>query len=146
MSDSGEMAPAGGHRPRESRRISRGRALTADSRRARIAGCSGRPSRVQAAERVVPANRRQVSTFVRAEQRLADLAQPTYDLLLDALRQSHVVHANETGWRIGRLNAWLWVFSSRDVTIYAIRPSRGHEVPEDILGPDFDGYLVGWTA
>jgi transposase len=28
------------------------------------------------------------------------------------------------------------------VTIYAIRPSRGHEVPEDILGPDFDGYLV----
>jgi transposase len=28
------------------------------------------------------------------------------------------------------------------VTIYAIRPSRGHDVPENILGPDFDGYLV----
>jgi hypothetical protein len=55
---------------------------------------------------------------------------------------SHVVHADETGWRIGRLNAWLWVFSSQEVTIYAIRPSRGHDVPEDILGPDFDGYLV----
>jgi transposase len=82
------------------------------------------------------------ATFVRAEQRLADLAQPTYDLLLDALRQSHVVHADETGWRIGRLNAWLWVFSSQEVTIYAIRRSRGHDVPEDILGPDFDGYLV----
>src|SRR5262249_50643927 len=39
-------------------------------------------------------------------------------------------------------NAWLWVFSSKDVTVYAIRPSRGHDVPEDILGPDFDGYLV----
>jgi hypothetical protein len=86
--------------------------------------------------RVAPA------TFVRAEQRLADLARPTYELLLDALRRSHVVHADETGWRIGRLNAWLWVFSSRDVTLYAIRPSRGHDVPEDILGPDFDGYLV----
>jgi transposase len=82
------------------------------------------------------------ATFVRAEQRLADRARPTYDLLLDALRQSHVVHADETGWRIGRLNAWLWVFSSQDVTIYAIRPSRGHDVPEDILGPDFNGYLV----
>jgi transposase len=82
------------------------------------------------------------STFVRAEQRLVDLARPTYDLLLEALRQSHVVHADETGWRIGRLNAWLWVFSSKDVTIYAIRPSRSQEVPEDILGPDFDGYLV----
>jgi transposase len=82
------------------------------------------------------------ATFVRAEQRLADLARPTYELLLDALRRSHVVHADETGWRIGRLNAWLWVFSSKDVTIYPIRPGRGHDVLEDILGPDFDGYLV----
>src|SRR5262249_15923385 len=61
------------------------------------------------------------------------------------LRQSHVVHADETGWRIGRLNAWLWVFSSKAATIYVIRSgvgARGHQVPEDILGPDFDGYLV----
>jgi transposase len=82
------------------------------------------------------------ATFVRAEQRLADLARPTYDLLLEALRQSHVVHADETGWRIGRCNAWLWVFSSKQATIYVIRHSRGHDVPEDILGLDFDGYLV----
>jgi hypothetical protein len=34
-------------------------------------------------------------------------------LLLEALRQSHVVQADETGWRIGRLNAWLWVFRSQ---------------------------------
>jgi transposase len=82
------------------------------------------------------------ATLVRAEQRLADLARPTYELLLEALRQSHVVHADETGWRIGRCNAWLWVFSSKVATIYVIRRSRGHDVPEDILGPDFDGYLV----
>src|SRR5262249_35093653 len=82
------------------------------------------------------------ATFVRAEQRLVDLARPTYDLLLEALRQSQVVHADETGWRIGRLNAWLWVFSSKEATIYVIRPSRGPDVPEDIPGPDFDGYLV----
>src|SRR5262249_37213101 len=85
------------------------------------------------------------ATFVRAEQRLAELARPTYELLLEALRQSHVVHADETGWRIGRLNAWLWVFSSKAATIYVIRTgvgARGHQVPEDLLGPDFDGYLV----
>jgi transposase len=85
------------------------------------------------------------ATFVRAEQRLADLARPTYDLLLEALRQSHVVHADETGWRVGRFNAWLWVFSSKVATIYVIRSgvgARGHQVPEEILGPDFDGYLV----
>src|SRR5579871_3161965 len=81
----------------------------------------------------------------RPEQRLADLAKPTYDLLREALRQSHVVHADETGWRVGRQNAWLWVFSSKAATIYVIRTGKGarsHQVPEDILGPDFDGYLV----
>ena len=82
------------------------------------------------------------ATLVRAEQRLTEKALPTYQLLLDALRRAHVVHADETGWRIGRLNAWLWVFSSKDTTIYVIRHSRGHDVPEDILGADFDGYLV----
>jgi hypothetical protein len=85
------------------------------------------------------------ATFVRAEQRLAELAQPTYRLLIDALRRAQVVHADETGWRVGRLNAWLWVFSNKDVTVYAIRAgqgARGHEVPEEILGPDFDGFLI----
>jgi transposase len=82
------------------------------------------------------------AAFIRAEQRLAELAKPTYELLLDALRQSNVVHADETGWRIGRLSAWLWVFSSKSTTIYAIRQSRAHEVPQEILGPNFDGYLI----
>jgi transposase len=82
------------------------------------------------------------ATLVRAEQRLTDLALPTYDLLIEALRQAEVVHADETGWRIGRLNAWLWVFSNQEVTVYAIRQSRGHEVPEAILGPAFDGWLI----
>jgi transposase len=85
------------------------------------------------------------ATFVRAEQRLAELAQPTFELLIDALRRAHVVHADETGWRINAVNGWLWVFSSKEVTVYVIRTgvgSRGHGVPADILGPDFDGYLI----
>jgi hypothetical protein len=79
---------------------------------------------------------------------LAEKAKPTFDLLVEALRQCGIVHADETGWRIGRVNAWLWVFSSKTVTIYAIRNNRGHEVPEEILGPDFEGVLVvdGWSA
>ena len=82
------------------------------------------------------------AAFIRAEKRLADLARPTHDLLLDALRRADVVHADETGGRIGRANAWLWVFSSKHATIYAIRHSRGSEVPQEILGPNFDGYLI----
>jgi transposase len=85
------------------------------------------------------------AAFIRAEHRLTALAKPTYDLLTEALRQSHVVHADETGWRVGRHNAWLWVFSSQQATVYAIRTgkgARGHQVPEEILGADFNGYLI----
>lgn len=82
------------------------------------------------------------ATLVRAEQRLTDLALPTYQLLIDALRRSDVVHVDETGWRINAVNAWLWVFSNAHVTVYVIRTSRGHEVPAAILGPDFHGILI----
>ena len=82
------------------------------------------------------------STILQAEDRLLDKAQPTFNLLLEALRECKVVHADETGWRIGRVNSWLWVFSSANVTIYAIRYSRGGDVPEEILGAAFDGVLI----
>jgi transposase len=82
------------------------------------------------------------STILQAEDRLLEKAQPTFDLLLEALRQCKIVHADETGWRIGRVNAWLWVFSSPTATIYAIRYSRGSDVPQEILGAAFDGVLI----
>jgi transposase len=82
------------------------------------------------------------STILQAEDRLFEKAKPTFNLLLDALRQCKVVHADETGWRIGRVNSWLWVFTSANVTIYAIRYSRGSDVPQDILGESFDGVLI----
>jgi transposase len=82
------------------------------------------------------------STILQAEERLCAKAQPTFALLLDALRQCQIVHADETGWRIGRVNAWLWVFTSQNVTIYAIRYSRGADVPTEILGDAFDGILI----
>ncbi len=86
------------------------------------------------------------ATLVRAEQRLTQLAHvPPMICSPSTLRQADVVHADETGWRINSVNAWLWVFSNQDTTIYAIRSglgARGHGVPEEILGPDFDGRLI----
>jgi transposase len=78
----------------------------------------------------------------QADQRLADQARPIYDELLEVIRQSASVHVDETGWRIGLLAAWLWVFTNRHLTVYTIRTSRGHEVVIEILGREFAGVLV----
>ncbi len=78
----------------------------------------------------------------QADQRLALQAQPIYEGLVEALRACTVVHGDETGWRIGALSAWLWVFANQKMTVYAIETSRGHEVVVNLLGRDFKGVLV----
>lgn len=80
-------------------------------------------------------------TLARAGQRLAAKAEPTYQLLLSTLRQEPLVNADETGWKIGGRNAWLWVFTSTGLTVYTIDRRRSHEVAERILGTDFAGVL-----
>ncbi|MGC9025883.1 MAG: IS66 family transposase [Chloroflexia bacterium] len=74
--------------------------------------------------------------------RLAEHFRPVYEELVRTLRASAVVHGDETGWRIGTLAAWLWVFTNQETTVYTIRGSRGHEVVVDILGREFRGTLV----
>jgi transposase len=82
------------------------------------------------------------SSFARADQRLAQQWQPSYRRLLVQLRASGVIHVDETGWKVAGHNAWLWVFTNEQLSVYCIDPSRGHEVVESILGTDFAGVLV----
>lgn len=78
----------------------------------------------------------------QADRRLAQQAQPIYQALIEALQACTVVHGDETGWRIGTLSAWLWVFTNQKLTVYTIETSRGHEVVVNILGKEFKGVLV----
>lgn len=78
----------------------------------------------------------------QANARLAQKAQPLYQELLEAIRETAAVYADETGWRIGVLSAWLWVFTSERITVYTIEKSRAHEVVIKILGREFAGVLV----
>jgi len=78
----------------------------------------------------------------QAEERLAEKAKPVYEELVAAIRSAAAVYADETGWRIGVLSAWLWVFTSQKVTVYTISPRRSHEVVVEVLGKQFAGVLV----
>lgn len=78
----------------------------------------------------------------QADARLAEQARPVYAELIELIQQCAVVHSDETGWRIGALSAWLWVFTNRQVTVYAIKESRGHDVVVEILGKEFAGILA----
>jgi transposase len=82
------------------------------------------------------------SGWCQADQRLARTARPVYAELVEAIRKCSVVYTDETGWRMGTLAAWLWVFTNSEASVYAIRDNRSSDVLVDILGAEFKGILV----
>jgi transposase len=78
------------------------------------------------------------SAWCQADQRLAQQARLIYQELIEVMRASAVAHADETGWRIGTLSAWLWVFTNQEVTVYAINVAFAL----NRQGPR----LIGWRA
>jgi len=91
--------------------------------------------------RVVP------SAIVRALHRAAAKALPTYAALVQTVRTSPMVVADETGWRVHAELQWLWACVTPTTTIYAILPGRGFEEAASLLGASFAGVLVrdGWA-
>ena len=79
--------------------------------------------------------------------RVAKRHEPAYEAIQQIVRRSHVVYPDETGWKIAGWLQWLWVFVVPTATLCVIRPSRGHDVPEAVLGADYDGRMIhdGWS-
>ena len=75
-------------------------------------------------------------------QRVGRKLQPEYEQLGVTLRQSAVVHADETSWWVGGPGWWLWVFATAQLTYYVVIHSRAAAVALGVLGEAFAGVLV----
>jgi len=62
--------------------------------------------------------------------------------LHDQVRGSPVVCVDETGWRQGGQNGWLWTFSTPQVRFFQYRKTRSGTVAEEVLGKEFKGRTV----
>jgi transposase len=80
--------------------------------------------------------------LVVKHQTLATRAlRPTYEKLASGLRRQPYIRADETGTKESRRKSWLWTLAAERFTLFAIRPSRGGEVPAELLGEDFAGVV-----
>ena len=77
----------------------------------------------------------------QALDRIADKLQTPFAEIVQALRQSLAVHADETGWWLGGESAWLWTFATMLCTLYVIG-NRSQAMIRTVLGDDFLGVLV----
>lgn len=75
-------------------------------------------------------------------QRAAGKLEPYYTQILEQVRRSAAVFADETSWYVGRPGWWLWVFTTPQATLYRVEEGRGSDVVRETLGTDFGGMLV----
>ncbi|MGI0155954.1 MAG: IS66 family transposase [Thermoplasmata archaeon] len=76
------------------------------------------------------------ATILRMERSTAEQFDPTYRALRAELLTEPVVGADETGFRVGGGNGWLWAVTHPRGVVYRIAPSRGHDIVDELL----DGY------
>ena len=74
-----------------------------------------------------------VGAIVRAIHQAAQQAGPAVNEVLERIRRSPVVHADETGWRENGVNGYVWTFS-KPTERYFLRRGRGGEVVDEALG------------
>ena len=91
--------------------------------------------------RTVHQLRRSVGAIVSAIHQTAQQAQPAVAGMVDRIRASPVVHADETGWREDGANGYVWTFST-PTERYFLRRGRGKAVVDEALGESFSGVLV----
>ena len=82
-----------------------------------------------------------LGAIVRAIHQVAQKAQPALAEILDRIRGSPVVHADETGWRQDGVNGYVWTFST-PTDRYFLRRGRNKEVVDEALGDSFSGVWV----
>lgn len=70
-----------------------------------------------------------------------------FDVICSQIALAAVVYADETSWRVGRLNTSLWSFTSEQWCVMLFGCSKDRQTLESILPPEvFDGVLVSDDA
>jgi len=78
----------------------------------------------------------------QAMLRVAEKVEGEYERLIERLRSSAAVFADETSWWVGGPGWWLWVFTTPRETVYRVDRSRGSQVVREILKEPYGGMLV----
>ena len=82
-----------------------------------------------------------VGAIVRSVHQVARQGGAEVGRVLERIRSSPVVHADETGWREKGKNGYVWTFSTPTERFF-LRRGRSGEVVDQVLGESFEGILV----
>lgn len=87
-------------------------------------------------------------TSLEITRRGSEKLKPHYNELEEQIRESDVVHSDETSHSVMGQNHWVWVFCNSLISLFKFNKERGGDIVERVLGKDFQGCLVsdGWRT
>ena len=65
-----------------------------------------------------------------------------YRRLRESVRESVVVHTDDTGWRVDGESAFLMAFETEDATVYQVRSRHRNEEVREVVPADYGGVMV----
>jgi hypothetical protein len=80
--------------------------------------------------------------LIDAWRRLAAVLTAWYEQIAAEAKNSTVLHADETGWRVEGQTHWLWCFANHSVCYYMIDRCRGSPALQKFFGEAFAGTLI----
>jgi transposase len=83
-----------------------------------------------------------VGTISQLEQAATEAVAAPVEKARTFVHAQRMAHLDETRWRQGSQQAWLWVAVTSVVTVFVVRLSRGADVARALLGEAFSGILV----
>ena len=77
-----------------------------------------------------------------ARRRARGAVGDVYRRLRESVRESAVVHTDDTGWRVGGESAFLMAFETEDATVYQVRGHHRNEEVREVVPADYAGVMV----
>ena len=96
------------------------------------------------------AGKRQAAPFSKGERvskprplrRARGAVGDAYHRLRESVRESAVVHTDDTGWRVGGEGAFLMAFETDEATVYQVRGRHRNEEVREVVPADYAGVMV----
>jgi len=82
-----------------------------------------------------------LGTVFNKEKKLANMTTPVCEDILNHIKNSAFLHADETGIRENGHSSWLWTFSSKEASYFKMADSRGTKVLKDTMA-DYEGVVI----
>jgi len=80
--------------------------------------------------------------LTQAWKNLGAVLKPAYDDIGKKIKNSAVLHGDESGWRISGSTHWLWCFATKKFCYFVIDKTRGSPLIKKVIGKLFKGILI----